>query len=177
MAGDVVDGHGVVLAQHGGETFLGGGELRQVEQVPVVAEPLQRGPDAQLDPPQRVGLVTDRRLLAAPETLRRGSEDLEEEVLLRLEVPVEDALADTQRLDDLGHRRRVVAPLGEQPGRLVEDLLAAFPAALGQLALHPPKARNNLTSRSIQAWPAGQKDETSTRGSFWLSASSELFQS
>ncbi|MNC98731.1 hypothetical protein D3C83_167860 [compost metagenome] len=69
MAGDVVDGHGVVLAQDGGEALLGGGELRQVEEVAVVAEPLERCPDADLDAPQRVGFVTDGRLLAAAEVL------------------------------------------------------------------------------------------------------------
>jgi hypothetical protein len=149
MPGDVVDGHRVVLAQHAGEALLGGGELRQVEEVPVLPEPVQRGPDAELDAAQRVGLVADGGLLEAAEVLRGGGEDLEEEILLRLEVPVEDALADPERVDDLGHRRGVVAPLGEQAGRLVQDLLAAGPAAGGQLALHPSKARNRLTGRSI----------------------------
>jgi hypothetical protein len=43
----------------------------------------------------------------------------------------------------------VVAPLGEQPGRLGEDLLTTLPAALGQLPLHSKEARKNLTGWSI----------------------------
>ena len=47
----------------------------------------------------------------------RRLEQLGEQLLLRREVPVEDALADAERGDDVGDRRGVVAALGEQPGR------------------------------------------------------------
>ena len=59
-------------------------------------EPRQRRPDAELDAPDRVGLVGDGLLLAAAQVCLRVPQDLEEQLLLRVEVPVEDALADAE---------------------------------------------------------------------------------
>ena len=56
-------------------------------------------------------------LLAPAEVASGPPEDLEEQLLLGVEVPVEDALADAEALDDLGHRGRVVAVVGERAGR------------------------------------------------------------
>ena len=57
----------------------------------------------------RIVDVGDGLLLAAAQVLLGVAEDLDEELLLRVEVPVEDALAHAEAVDDLGHRRRVVA--------------------------------------------------------------------
>ena len=58
-----------------------------------------------------------RLLLALAQIVVRRLEQLGEQLLLRGEVPVEDALADAERGDDVGDRGGVVAPLGEQAGR------------------------------------------------------------
>jgi len=70
-------------------------------------------PGCRLDPQDRVGLVADGLLLPAAQVLVRFAQDLRQQLLLRGEVPVEDALADTEALDDVGDRRRVIAPLAK----------------------------------------------------------------
>ena len=72
-------------------------------------EPRERRPDAELDAPHRIGFVADRLLLLLAQAVVRRLQQLGEELFLRREVPVEDALADAERLDDVGHRGRVVA--------------------------------------------------------------------
>ena len=84
----------------------------------------------------RVGLVADRGLLAASEVLVRAAEQLDEQLFLAGEVPVEDALADVQARHDVRDRGRVVAPLGEQPRRFAHDLEAPVATTLRQLPRH-----------------------------------------
>ena len=90
----------------------------------------------ELDAADRIVDAVDGLLLGPAQVLLGLAEDLEEELLLAGEVPVEDALADAEALHDLGHRRRVVALLGEPGGREVHQLLAALPASLGQASVH-----------------------------------------
>ena len=104
-------------AQHRRERLVGRGELDDREVLAVLVEPLERRADPELDAAHRVGLVADRRLLALAQLVVRRLEQLGEQLVLRREVPVEDALADAERVDDVGDRGGVVAPLGEQPGR------------------------------------------------------------
>ena len=106
-----------VAGEHRRERLVGRGELDDREVLAVLGEPRERRPDAELDAADRVGLVADRLLLALAQLVVRRLEQLGEQLLLRGEVPVEDALADAERGDDVGDRRGVVAPLGEQPGR------------------------------------------------------------
>ena len=65
--------------------------------------------DAELEPADRVGLVAHAVPLRPADGPLALAEDLHEELLLRLEVPVEDALADAEAVDQLGDRGRVVA--------------------------------------------------------------------
>jgi hypothetical protein len=102
----------------------------------VLEEPLDRGADTELDAHDWVGLVADRLLLPAAKLLVRLAQDLRQQLLLRGEVPVEDALADAEALDDVGDRRRVVAALGEELGRVLHELTAAILAPLRELAAH-----------------------------------------
>ena len=104
----------LALADEGREPFLGPGELEKDEEVPVVVEPGHRRTDARLDPPDGVGLVGHGLALGAPQVALGVGQDLPEELLLGGEVPVEDALAHAEAVDDVGHRRRVVAVGGER---------------------------------------------------------------
>ena len=94
-------------ARRESEALVAGRELEQREVHAVLEEPLDGGADAELDPHDRVGLVADRLLLPAAQVLVRFAQDLRQQLLLRGEVPVEDALADAEALDDVGDRRRV----------------------------------------------------------------------
>ena len=87
---------------------------------------------------RRIGvlLVADRLLLLAPQVGLGLLEDLEEQLLLRVEVPVEDALADAEARHDLGDRGGVVALLGEARGGERHELVAALLAPLGQAPCH-----------------------------------------
>src|SRR5205807_5873931 len=92
VAGGV--GHGDVLAaaEHRSETLLGGCELQQLDNIAVLVEPGDRRPDAELDAADGIGLVCDGGLLPAPQLALGVAQDLEEELLLGGEVPIEDAL-------------------------------------------------------------------------------------
>ena len=94
------------------------------------------GPEPELDALHGVGLVGDGLLLLAAEVGLGLPQDLEEQLLLRVEVPVEDALADAQAGHDLRHRRRVVALLGEAGGRERHQLVSAVLATLGESPCH-----------------------------------------
>ena len=107
-------------------------ELNELIDVAVISRPPHRRPDAQLDAAHRIVLVGDRLLLGHPQGVLRVAEDLDEELFLAVEVPVEDALAHAEALDDLGHRGRVVAVLGEARRRVVHELLATLLASLSQ---------------------------------------------
>ncbi len=126
-----------VAGEHRRERLVGGRELDDGEVLAVLGEPEQRGPDAELDAADRVGLVADRLLLALAQVVVRRLEQLGEQLLLRGEVPVEDAFADAQRGDDVGHRGRVIAPLREESRPAFHELVAALTASRGQLAPHP----------------------------------------
>src|SRR5262249_12971662 len=63
-------------------------------------------------------------------------QQLGEQLLLGGEVPVEDALADAEGLDDVGDRSRVVATLGEEACRAVDELVAPLAAPGRQLSAH-----------------------------------------
>ena len=101
------------------------------------------GADAELDAAHRVGFVADRLLLALAQIVVRRLEQLGEELVLRREVPVEDALADAERGDDVGDRGGVVAPLGEQPGRAGDQLLPALLTSGRELAAHDLRSRRS----------------------------------
>ena len=61
------------------------------------------------DAPDGVGLVLDGLALGAAKVPLGLDQDLAEELVLRGEVPVEDALAHAEAVDDVGDRRRVIA--------------------------------------------------------------------
>ena len=88
----------------------------------MLGHPQHAGPDAELDASTGILHLVDRPLLAATEVPLRRPQDLDEQLLLRVEVPVEDALADTEAVDDVGDRRGVV-PIGREPLRGVGDQL------------------------------------------------------
>ena len=93
-----------VAGEHGRERLVGRRELDDREVLAVLGEPGERGPDTELDAAHGIGLVADRRLLLAlAQVVVRRLEQLGEQLLLRREVPVEDALADAERRDDVGH--------------------------------------------------------------------------
>ena len=81
-------------------------ELDQLVDVAMVGRPSHRRPDTRLDTPHRIVLVRDRLLLGDPQGVLCVAQDLDEQLFLPVEVPVEDALAHAEALDDLGDRRR-----------------------------------------------------------------------
>jgi hypothetical protein len=76
-------------------------------------------------------------VLGAPEALKTGPEEFPEKVVLRLEIPVEDAFADPQLVADVPDGRTVVALVGEEAERGLDDLLASLGAPLGEFFPHP----------------------------------------
>src|SRR3954466_14697912 len=104
MARRVGDGYVLTAPQHGSEPLLGCRELEELDDVSVLVEPGDRRADAELDAGDRIGLVGDRRLLAPAQLALGIAENLEEELFLGGEVPVEDALADPEPLHDLRDR-------------------------------------------------------------------------
>src|SRR5207245_11405251 len=115
----------------------------------VLAEPVERAADAELDAPDGIDLVADGLLLALAQLVVRRLEQLGEQLLLRREVPVEDALADPERGHDVGHRRGVVAALGEEPCCALDQLIPPFLASGRQLAAHEMRRLSGLlTARS-----------------------------
>ena len=74
-------------------------------------------PDPRLDATDGVGLVGDRLALGPAEVALGVGQDLAEELLLGGEVPVEDALAHAEAVDDVGHRGGVVALRRRTAGR------------------------------------------------------------
>ena len=139
-----------LLAHDGREALLGRGELHEVERARCS---WNHAIEARMPSSMRrtgSGSVADRGLLAAAEVLVRTAEQLDEELLLAREVPVEDALADAEAGDDVGDRGGVVAALGEEPRRLAQDLRTAGPAPLRQLPRHRVTLRVASTERSIR---------------------------
>src|SRR5207247_9277526 len=118
------------------EAGCAAGELEQGEVLAIVQEPRDRGADAERAPQDRVGLVADRLLLPPAQILVRFAQDLRQQLLLRGEVPVEDALADAEALDDVGDRRRVVTPLGEELGGVLHELTPPVLSPLRELPPH-----------------------------------------
>ena len=88
-------------------------ELEEAALVVVVGHPQHGGTDAQLEPFDGVVDALDAALLGAAHVVLRGAEDLGEELLLGVEVPVEDALADAEAVDEFGDRGRVLPVGGE----------------------------------------------------------------
>src|SRR5207302_10519915 len=148
VASGVGHGHVLTPAQHGGEALLGGRELEELDDVAVLVEPCDRRPDAELDAVYGIGLVGDGGLLTFAQLALGVAQDLEEQLLLGREVPVEDALAHAQSLHDLGDRGGVVAVLGEAGRGVRHQLLTTFPAPLGEAAIHRGNGRDDLTERS-----------------------------
>ncbi len=104
-------GHGLLLAlaDERREPFLGPGELEKDEEVAVGVQPCHRRPDARLDAADGIGLVGDGLALGPAEVALGVGQDLAQELLLGGEVPVEDALAHAEAVDDVGDRRGVVS--------------------------------------------------------------------
>ena len=140
---------------HRREPLLGRGELDEVERAAVLVEPRHRRADAELDAPHRVGLVADRGLLAPAQVLVRAAEQLDEQLLLAREVPVEDALADAEARDDVGDRRGVVAPLGEEARRLRAGSATAGPCPAAS-ASAASASRYERLDRAVKNRPTGR---------------------
>jgi hypothetical protein len=145
-----------VAGEHGRKRLVGRGELNNCEVRPMLGEPRQRLPDPALDPLNRILDALDRMLLSLPQVVVRRLQELREQLLLGGEVPIEDALADAQCRHDVGHGCRVIAALGEKPGRHAHQLLSPFASSGRELAPHPAKRSraldrpvNNQTSRRL----------------------------
>ena len=108
------------------------------------------GPQPALDAADRVVGGPDRLALAPAEVLLGVVEDLQEQLILRVEVPVEDAFADAEAGDDLGHRGGVEAVLGEPLGGDVHELALALFTPPGQPRSTSGTVRH-LTARSRNA--------------------------
>lgn len=141
MANEVVDGDVLSPPKCGGEALFGRRELDEGDELMVLARPCERGADALLDAPDGVVLVGDGVHLRASEVLLGIAQYLEEELLLRGEVPVEDALAHAEAADDLLDGGRVVAALGEAGGGVVHQLAPSFLPPLGQPPCHRADGR------------------------------------
>ena len=69
-----------------------------------------------------VGFVTDRLRLRPTKVVAGVFEDLDQQLFLGREVPIEDALAHADAVDEIVDRSWVVAVLGETAGGVVEQL-------------------------------------------------------
>jgi len=125
------------------EPLLGACELQEHEEVPVVVEPSDGRADPHLDPAHRVRLVGDRLTLRAAKLSLCVGQDLAEKLLLGLEVPIEDAFADPEAVDDVRDRRRVVPEGGEAPSSEVDQL----PASPLSSRCEPPRHRVDAIRR------------------------------
>ncbi len=164
MAGCVGDGHLVALPQRRQEPLVRGGELEEREEGAVLVEPGHRGADAELDATDRVGLVADRLLLAPAQVVLRLAQDLDEQLLLGGEVPVEHAFPDAQPGDHIGDRRRVVPAGGEALRREAHELGASCLAPCRQLAVHARTVgKLDQTVKNRRARRSG-RPESSDRG-------------
>ncbi len=108
----------------------------------MLVEPGHGGADSELDAPEGVGFIGDALALGAAQRLLGLLQDLEEQLLLGGEVPVEDPLAHPDALHDLGNRCRVVALGGEALGGEVHQLASALEPPGGQTALHEVTVRS-----------------------------------
>ncbi len=99
-------------------------------------EPPHRGTDAELEPLDRVGFVTDRLRLRPTKVVAGVFEDLDQQLFLGREVPIEDALAHADPIDELVDRSWVVAVLGEAVGGVVEQLSTLLVTPLRELLGH-----------------------------------------
>ena len=124
-----------------GEGRLGARELEQLALPVVLGHPQHPGPDAELQAADRISVILDRTQLGPAQLLLGGAEDLDEELLLGGEVPVEDALADAEAVDDVGHRGRVVAIGGEPLGGVRDELRPSFRPSGGQPSLRHGRRR------------------------------------
>jgi len=115
-------------------------KLEHRRQLAVLGGPPDRGAYRRRNAHQRIVGVRDRRQLGAAQLGHAGGEDVAEQLFLGLEVPVEDALANAHRPDDVGDRGGLVPALGESGGGHLEKLRTAFLAAGGQASVHgqPP---------------------------------------
>jgi hypothetical protein len=96
--------------------------IEEREDVNVVDDEVERREDALCDTPNGIGLLAQVAALEEAEAARRVREDLAEERFLRLEVPVEDALADADVSDDVGYARAREALIGSQCDRRLHQL-------------------------------------------------------
>src|SRR5690606_11580387 len=127
---------------------------------PVVAgdEP-HRGGGAHVEPLERVVDAGDGPPLRPPEPVAHVDDDLVEELLLVLEVPVDEALGHTGGRGDVDHAGVLVAPLGEQLLGVVQQLGLAVPAVAGQAPLlgrHPRHRTRGPRRRASSATPRRQ---------------------
>ena len=113
-----------------------GGDPDQLVVVRVPVDPCQGGADAELDAAHRITFVAYGRPLCPAQVELGLTQDLDEELFLRIEVPVEDTLADAESRDEVGNRRVVVAALGEPVGGIVDQLIATLLAPGRELLGH-----------------------------------------
>ena len=127
------------------EPVVAGGHADQLVVVGVPVDPGQRGADAQLDTAHRITFAADRGPLGPAQVELGLAQDLDEELLLGFEVPVEDALADAEPRDQVGDRRVVVAALGEASSGVVDQLVAPLPSPGRELLGHVGGQRYRTT--------------------------------
>ena len=129
----VGDGDLLAPAQGRGEALLGGGELDEVVRGRRCSlDHCIDGPDAELDASHRVVSSPMACCWGGAGPCCASLRISRKSSSLRVEVPVEDALADAEALHDLGHRRRVVAVSAKRWAANVHELAAPFLAPLGQ---------------------------------------------
>src|SRR5690606_7873666 len=141
---------------------------------PVVAgdEP-HRGGGAHVEPLERVVDAGDGPPLRPPEPVAHVDDDLVEELLLVLEVPVDEALGHTGGRGDVDHAGVLVAPLGEQLLGVVQQLGLAVPAVAGQAPLlgRHPRHRTRGPRRRASSPPRGAPPRPPVVTRRWTGAS------
>ena len=107
-------------------------DLEQREERRVAGHEPHRRLGALADAHERVGVGVHRLGLRAAQPQPHAAHQLGEQGFLVLEVPVEEALGDAGGLADVDDAGVGVAALGEQDRGLVEQLLLALAALVGE---------------------------------------------
>lgn len=158
VAHHITHRHLLPLAQRRSEAFFGHRELKQGEQLAVLCGPRSGGADALLDAADGIIYAIDRLFLTATHARLRFAQDLQEQLVLRREVPVEDPFADAEALDDLSDRGGMEAVVREAVGREQHELRAPLLATLRQLPLH--RVTVGILDRAVKyaRWRSARRD-------------------
>ena len=127
----VADVDVAALPQRGRDHLVAALHLEQGEEAHVLGHEAHGRLGPLTEAGHRVGVGVHRRRLRPAELLAHGPDQFGEQRLLRLEVPVEEALGDAGGLADVGDPGRAVAAAAEERFGRVEQLLLALQALVG----------------------------------------------